>query len=421
MRFLRRLREAWHDGQLDRGWMEGLAILGIAALHVAYFVLCLRRGHVDPGVDGEVYRQLARDYLASESILGEKCRIVFWTPWYVLIALVGATQGGVFWLQLSFFVLTLVAICGAARQLGLGLFSRLLALGAYGLYWPTFDYVVFYQYENFLAWAVVTTVWLLGRERDVLRTQWQRWFGAGIVVGFGVFAHSRVAGLAVLGGLILLALSVRSRQPHFKLHAAFWGPVVLPTFLWGIRNRLLFGQWIWSSTSFGYNFYVGFNPVATGSFMPQPPYPPLDRATDMALEFIWAHPGRALELVVWKLVRFWEISRPDQFGPWWLLWQEWILMPLGLVAFVAVLGRVARALWRERWPLFLNSAEATLFNVAFMLIYFLAFTAVFYVFTPRFRLPAMPLIVLAGVWCLEEARRETQKKRGGRKERELTY
>ncbi len=420
MKLMNWLRSEGHCRADGPGWPDALATLLIAALHVAYFTLCLRRGHIDPGVDGEVYRQLARDYLASESFLGEKCRIVFWTPWYVIIALVGATQSGVFLLQLSFFILTLVAIAGAAQQLGLSLFWRLLAITAYGLYWPTFDYVVFYQYENFLAWAVVTTVWLLGREREVLRTRWQRWLVAGAVVGLGVFAHSRVAGVALLGGVILVALSFRSRRPHVKLHAAFWGPVILPTLLWGIRNRLLFGQWILSSTSFGYNFYVGFNPVATGSFMPQPPYPPLDRAAEMALEFIRSHPGRAAELVVWKLVRFWEISRPDQFGPWWLLWQEWILMPLGLVAFMMMLGRVGRSLLRERWPLFPTSAEATLFNLSFVMVYFLAFTAVFYVFTPRFRLPTMPLIVLAGVWCLHEGWRETCKKRGKAPQSELT-
>jgi hypothetical protein len=382
---------------------EAAAILLVTALHIAYYLLCLRRGHIDPGVDGEVYRQLAREYLASDSLLGEKCKILFWTPWYVFIALTGANQSGVFVFQLGAFVLTLVAIRGLAQNLGFSGTWRVLAILGYGLYWPTFDYVIFYQYENFLSWGVATTAWFMSHERTTLRLRWQNWLVAGVVVGLSVFAHSRAAGLLVLCAALLTALSIHSRQALLRHHLAFWTPALAPLLLWGVRNRLLWGKWIWSSTSFGYNFYVGFNPVATGSFMPQPPYPPLDKAGALALDFIRTHPGRALELVLWKLIRYWEISEVGQFGPWWLLWQEWLLMPLGLVGFALAGYRVAKLVISHRTIVFEQSAHAALFSLVWIITYFQIFHAIFYVFTPRFRLPAMPLIVLAGLWLLHEA------------------
>ncbi len=401
------------SAQTDRveAIIEAMVIVFIAALHIAYFLLCLRRGNIDPGVDGEVYRQLAREYLASDSILGEKSRILFWTPWYVLIALVGADQLCVFVFQLGIFLLTLIAIRELGSHLGFSWPWRVLTLTAYGLYWPTFDYVIFYQYENFLAWGVTTTLWLVGLDVESLSRRWLNWFLAGIVVGLSIFAHSRVAGLLAFCALLLVTLTVYQKRFLWRLYAAFWIPALLPILLWGLRNRLLWGRWIFSSTSFGYNFYVGFNPVATGSFMPQPPYPPLDKAAELAFEFIRTHPGRAIELVLWKLLRYWEISQVSQFGPWWLLWQEWVLMPLGFVGFVIAALRVAKLVCLRRGILFDNKADASLFALVAMITYFLVFTVIFYVFTPRFRLPATPLIVILGIWLLREGWEGTKRAR----------
>lgn len=377
-------------------------ISAIYALHVAYFLLCLRKGPPDPGVDGEVYRQLAREYLGSATWLGENCRNVFWTPWFLFIAAVGAHPVGVFGLHSLFFVGGLWALGRAAEQLGLKGWWKLAAMGAYGLYWPTFDYIIFYQYENFLASCVIVVVWLFGRPNEQLvREQW-RWAAAGLVVGLALFAHSRVAGLLVLGGILLLSSNVFYRRSFLRLHVTFWIPALAPLGLWALRNKLVLGQWVLSSTSFGYNFYVGFNPVATGSFMPQPPYPPLDRAADLALEFIANHPWRAVELIVWKLVRFWEISEAHMFGPAVFLWQERLLMPLGVVGFAVALWRSGATVLRHRCAVFDSSHDATLFATAFMIVYFQAFHALFYVFTPRFRLPAMPLVALLATYVLWE-------------------
>ena len=391
---------------------EALAVVGVVALHIVYFLLCLRKGHIDPGVDGEVYRQLARDYLNSPTLLGENCKIVFWTPWYLFIAAVGATQGGVFLLQLSVFTISLVAVLNVAKKLGMNRYWPTLAVLSYGLYWPTFDYVVFYQYENFLAWGVITTLCLLGANRARLERETWRWLAAGIVVGLTVLAHSRVAGLAVLCGIIFVSVCLRTRRFLWLPAVAFMVPLLLPTFLWGVRNRLLWGQWIFSSTSFGYNLYVGFNPVATGSFMPQPPYPPLDQAAQMAWDFIRSHPSRALELILWKLIRYWEISEPSQFGPSLFLWQERVLMPLGLVGYAIGLWRTLRRLWTLRLNLFEETSSTILFSTVFMITYFQIFHAIFYVFTPRFRIPAMPIISLLGIWVLWEAWTNCSEKRG---------
>ncbi|MCX7625656.1 MAG: hypothetical protein N2Z21_05530, partial [Candidatus Sumerlaeaceae bacterium] len=215
-----------------------------------------------------------------------------------------------------------------------------------------------------------------------------------------LFAHSRVAGVLLLSVIILFGLCLQQKQWLWRHQAAFWIPAVMPSLLWALRNRILWGKWVFSSTSFGYNFYVGFNPVATGSFMPQPPYPPLDKAASMAWDFIRSHPARAVELIAWKLVRFWEISEAKLFGPSWLLWQEWLLMPLGLIASAVGLGQVARHLRSLRIIPFPKAEDTLIFNAVFVLLYFQLFHVVFYVFTPRFRLPVMPIICLLAVWLI---------------------
>lgn len=392
-------------------FFEYALITGICILHILYFLLSIRRGEPSLGVDGEVYRDLAQAYRASESLFGERARNIFWTPWYVVLAAVGAHRVGVFILQLTAFGLTLLAIRALTRLLGMPPLLRIAAIAGYGLYWPTFDYVVFYQYENFLGFVLASTAVLFAASREELERSWWRWLAAGAVGGIGVFAHTKAAGV-IWPAILAMLIIARAWRALVRALLVYVPLLVAPTLWWAWRNYKLFGKWVLGSTSIGYNLFVGFNSVATGMYLPQPPPPPADQALGVALRFISEHPWRSLELFVIKLIRFWEISPTDQFGPTWLIWQEWILMPLGLCgfvyAFIYLLRRI-REVGLQNW----SSGEVALANCILLVAYYVLFHAVFYNTLPRFRLPAMPLIIVLGMWllsCAEWRRSEKQPK-----------
>jgi hypothetical protein len=360
-----------------------LLITGILLLHIGYFALNYARGDYSLGVDGERYKTLATEYAESETLLGEKCTTLFWTPWFVYLALLGRHPVAVFVFNLLCFATVLFLLGRLSDLARLASIWRFLLVLGYGLYWPTFDYCLFYHYEMFLTLILVGAVFFTARYRPWLSKSVAPWIVLGSIVGLGVFAHSKAIGAFLWGALFLIWLRKEIPGWRPKLTAFALASLAL-LFLWGARNKIVADQWVFSSNSIGYNLYVGHNPVAQGTFSPQPPYPPQDQALGMALDYITAHPGRSLYLTGLKTVKFWLPSKPEAFGPKPFVFQEWLILPW------ALLGLLMAVRSRER-PLALTGP-------AFMILYYILFHAVFYLSLPRFRLPVMPFLCLFAVY-----------------------
>lgn len=168
-------------------------------------------------------------------------------------------------------------------------------------------------------------------------------FTAMLVWGMVLLAHRRefvtggiVLALSVLvrpsAMLLPLALGIAATFANRQRDAAYqsrrWplpvgttmllltGLVLLP---WAYRNRVVLGQWLWTSTNDGLTAYDGFNPDATGasdqSFVERMPwlkYPAMDELqrsrylSERAGQFIRQHPRRSTELAAIKIARTWS-------------------------------------------------------------------------------------------------------------------
>jgi hypothetical protein len=89
---------------------------------------------------------------------------------------------------------------------------------------------------------------------------------------------------------------------------------------WTIRNYICLDKFIPISANSGLNFYTGFNENAHGSYLHREqlpePFDRLDRTDNAAFyrggfEFIKAHPGQAVVLMLKKINLMWRIHYAD--------------------------------------------------------------------------------------------------------------
>lgn len=228
---------------------------------------------------------------------------------------------------------------------------------------------------------------------------------SGVLLGLTALTRSIIlpfAGLAVLW--IWLAL----RQRRGALIAAL--TLTLTIAPWVIRNSLLYHRVTGIETSLGYNLYVGYHPLSTGTFTFGPSLdlvPILDDSlrdrlgTQKALQFIEADPPRVFYLALRRLGYFFNLElrgltyfySNDLFGrlPSPVLWFAAALF--GLPFVLAALSAVFGAFLLPRSP------AATLFALLF-LGYLLPH--VFILSEERFHLALIPFfaILAAHFWTL---------------------
>jgi hypothetical protein len=272
-----------------------------------------------------------------------------------------------------------------SKDLKFTTFWQFILLLLYGLYWPTFDYLVFYHYEIFLTFIFTGVVFSLFTFQEIFNKSIFSWILLGLFVGVGIFAHPRSLGVFLLGLAFLIFKRKSIRLWGLKIAVYFMFSFLL-VFLWGIRNKIVMDRWVFTSDSLGYNLFVGFNPIAQGTFAPQPPYPPHDQAFEMAQNYILSHPWRSLYLILLKLAKFWYPSESQRFGPGIFLIQEYIIIPLAIIGFL--------------WAIFTKEKSWVIQGMIFIIIYYMAFHAIFYIDLPRFRLPVMPFLCFLAIYNL---------------------
>lgn len=210
-----------------------------------------------------------------------------------------------------------------------------------------------------------------------MRPSWLLW--APIVGVFALFAGRAKpvtwAALVVLGASTFLTL--------------------LP---WAIRNHRVTGHFVLTTLWMGPSLYDGLNPAATGdsemSFFDNEnllatmsEYDVNKEYARRAREFAWTNPGRAIQLGLIKLWRYWKPwPNAGQFGS----WPAWIAV---LASSLPLFAATAWGIWTARpgWIVLALTLGPVL--------YFAAVHAVF-VGSIRYRLPAeypMTLLAAAGL------------------------
>ncbi len=238
---------------------------------------------------------------------------------------------------------------------------------------------------------------LLPGNREQKTASWIWAFATGI--GIAAATYVRPSWLLAGPGLAGLAVLLSRRRAKTVLEATV---MLLGLFgalaPWAMRNHGVCGHWVFTTLWSGPSLYDGLHPEATGesdmrffdrdNLMAVKSEWDVDQHyKDAAWQFARANPGRAIELTLIKLWRYWKPwPNAAQFGG---------VGPAFLVAvfFVPVFVLAIRGCWLTRarpWAWLLTVGP---------ILYFAAIHAVF-VGSLRYRLPAeYPLCVLAAAAC----------------------
>jgi tetratricopeptide (TPR) repeat protein len=370
-------------------------------------------------MDSQEYDRWAQQ-IAAGDWLGS--RVFFQAPLYPYLlagvyAVLGHRLALVYLLQILLAVAGCWALYRAGREMAgerAGLAAALLA----SVYGPFLFYDVQLLKESLAVTAASFLLWALAAART--RPGLARWLGAGALLG--VLALLRENALLLVPFLLPLAWRGEDRWTGFwRRGAAVVAGLALALLPVAIRNGLVGGDFLPTSSQGGVNFYIGNNTGADGTYQPIVPgkqIPELERQEPARLAeqalgrrlsagevsgfwlgraLGWAreHPGDFLRLQIHKLRMFWSwYEWPDAVDYYWVKTLSPVLrLPLLEFGGAVILALTGLVLVRRRLAPF---APALLFALGWM-----ASTVIFFLFA-RYRLPALPaLLVLGGVAAAE--------------------
>ncbi|HSS47821.1 MAG TPA: glycosyltransferase family 39 protein, partial [Thermoanaerobaculia bacterium] len=366
-------------------------------------------------MDSQEYDRWAQE-IAGGDWLGSQ--VFFQAPLYpyllaVLYKLFGRNLDAVYLFQIVLAVAGCYALYRAGREMageGVGLGAALLA----ALYGPFLFYDAQLLKESPAVAVTSFLLWALAAARA--RPGTGRWLGAGALLG--ILALLRENALLLVPFLLPLAWAREGRAPVFlRRSGAFVAGLALVLLPVAVRNGLVGGNFLPTTSQGGVNFYIGNNPQADGIYQPIVPgkqIPALERREPArlaeqamgrrltagevsrywlgrSLDWVRREPGAFARLQVRKLGMFWSwYEWPDAVDYYHVKTLSPVLrLPLLEFGGAVLLALAGLVLARRRLEAF---APVLLFTLGWMLS-----TVVFFLFS-RYRLPVVPaLLVLGGV------------------------
>jgi len=370
-------------------------------------------------MDSQEYDRWARE-IAAGDWLGSQ--VFFQAPLYpyllaVLYTLFGRSLDAVYLAQILLAVAGCWALYRAGREMAGGIAGEAVGLGAAllaAIYGPFFFYDAQLLKESPAVAVTSFLLWALAAARA--RGGTRRWLGAGALLG--ILALLRENALLLVPFLLPLAWIRDGKVPGLlRQGGAFVAGLVLVLLPVAVRNGLVGGSFLPTSSQGGVNFYIGNNPQADGTYQPIVPgkqIPALERREPArlaeqamgrrltagevsrywlgrSLDWVRREPGAFARLQVRKLGMFWSwYEWPDAVDYYHVKMLSPVLrMPLLEFGAAVLLALAGVVLARRRLAPF---APALLFTLGWML------TTVFFFLFSRYRLPAVPaLLVLGGV------------------------
>ncbi|HEY0556547.1 MAG TPA: tetratricopeptide repeat protein [Thermoanaerobaculia bacterium] len=364
-------------------------------------------------MDSQEYDRWAQQ-IAAGDWLGS--RVFFQAPLYpyllaMVYTLLGHRLALVYLLQILLAVAGCWALYRAGREMdseGTGLAAALLA----AVYGPFLFYDTQILKESLAVTATSFLLWALAAARA--SPGLARWLGAGAILG--VLALLRENALLLVPFLLPLAWRREDRWAGFaRRGGVLVAGLALALLSVALRNGVVGGLFLPTTSQGGVNFYIGNHAGADGTYQPIVPgkqIPELERKEparlaeqalgrrlsagevssywlDKALDWAREHPGDFLRLQLRKLGMFWS-------------WYEWpdavdyyyvktvsppLRLPLLEFGGAAILALAGAILARRRLAAF---APALLFALGWM-----ASTVIFFLFA-RYRLPVVPALLLLG-------------------------
>jgi len=396
------------------------AILVVAlALRLAHFIAV----HDQPffaqlAEDSQEYDRWAKE-IASGHWLGSE--VFFQAPLYpyllaTVYTIVGHRLDAIYLLQIAIAIFGILALYRATRAMA----DERLALIAAGLaaaYGPFLFHDVQLLKESFAVAVSAGLLWALATAGTA-----RQWLGAGALLG--VLALLRENALLLVPFLLpLVWRPVGGVRPLAARALSFLAGMALVLAPVAVRNGLVGGTWLPTTSQGGVNFYIGNNPSADGTYRPIVPgkqTPTLERKEPArvaeqemgrklnpgevssfwlhrALRWAREHPLDFARLQLRKLGRFFDwYEQPDAVDYYWARGISPVYR-LPLIEFSTLSVLAVSGLWLSRRKL-RRFAPCLLFALGWM-----ATTVAFFVFS-RYRLPLVPAILplaaipLASAW-----------------------
>ncbi|MFY9826246.1 MAG: tetratricopeptide repeat protein [Thermoanaerobaculia bacterium] len=370
-------------------------------------------------MDSQEYDRWARE-IAAGDWLGSQ--VFFQAPLYpyllaILYALFGRSLDAVYLAQIALAVAGCYALYRAGREMAGDAAGETAGLGAAllaAVYGPFLFYDVQLAKESPAVAVTAFLLWALAAARA--RPATGRWLVAGALLG--VLALLRENALLVVPFLLPLAWTQDGKWlAFFRKGGALVAGLVLVLLPVALRNGIVGGSFLPTTSQGGVNFYIGNNPQADGTYQPIVPgkqIPALERREPArlaeqaagrklsagevsrywlgrSLGWVRREPGAFLRLQVRKLGMFWSwYEWPDAVDYYHVKTLSSVLrLPLLELGGAVLLALAGLVLARRRLGPF---APVLLFALGWTLS-----TIVFFLFS-RYRLPVVPaLLVLGGV------------------------
>jgi len=234
-------------------------------------------------------------------------------------------------------------------------------------------------------------------------TSWV-WIGFGALWGLGLLVNPSMMTLLPVSAAWIAWCGMKQGQSWVKnglLSATVCLAVIGP---WLIRNRMVFGEWVFLRDNFGFEFALGNfhgsngrgwapyhptkNPEELKAYASMGELDYIKSKTELGEQFVRDYPGEFLELTSKRVLWFWDgsaINYTDGIPGYW--------MPLSYGVFSILL--MPSMLWAffkrlAGWPLFLGAI------LLYPLPYYLTYSQL------RYRHAIEPLMLLLVVWAVSD-------------------
>jgi 4-amino-4-deoxy-L-arabinose transferase-like glycosyltransferase len=229
---------------------------------------------------------------------------------------------------------------------------------------------------------------------------YKRWMGLGALWGLVLLVNPALLTLLVMSGIWIVYTRWRKKLPWLRPAILACIACVLVTSPWIVRNRMVFGQWTFIRSNFGFEFglgnYHGSNGRGWGGHHPavsreeyaayskmgERAY--LEWKTQLARQFVKEHPREFLTLTAKRTLWFWDGSVMRYNYPINRMWMPWSFVVFSIALLPALLLAIIRRV--KGWMLF------TGFLVLYPIPYYLAYSQV------RYRHAIEPLMLLLVVY-----------------------
>lgn len=249
------------------------------------------------------------------------------------------------------------ATCLVLAHLGKGAFGWTVGVVTAVLAALAFDLVIFpAMLLTETLYLFLASLALLGVNRALAAHS--AWWSlvAGLVIGLGALTRPTI--LLFAGFIVLWQVGRNS----WRTAAPLFLGIALMLLPWGLRNSLIYGEFVMVSPNGGWNFWLGANPEADGSYPSTLP-PDILRVLDQTpflqqsrigysrgLQFIRDHPAQYARILAMKLMKYFSIVRTNG----WMLYMRGVdrmvsiflsalttlvLLSLGLLGFFQTVGR----------------------------------------------------------------------------------